>query len=119
MTRINFEMTAADLAELLDSMKPVSMIALNCGTPSSRQENANAAWARLGQKMGFDSSTVQPTGRGDRFFSAVQTQKPEKPHIVKDGNEWCAREPGFIDLQVSRAGFGSTPSEALADLEKP
>lgn len=119
MKQINFEMTADDLAELLDSMKPVPMIALNCGTPRSPQENANAAWARLGQKMGFDSATVQPNGRGDRFFSAVQTQRHEKPHIIKDGNEWCARAPGFVDLQVSRTGFGSTPSEALADLEKP
>lgn len=69
--RKDFEMTAPDLAELLESMKPVAMIALQCGTPRSAQENANAAWARLGEKMGFDPMTVQPNGRGDRFFSAV------------------------------------------------
>lgn len=89
--RTNYEMTAADLQTLLDAMKPVPMIALQCGTPPSVQENANAAWARLGKKMGFDPMTVQPTGRGDRFFSAVETAKPEKPHIIKDGK---AQGPG-------------------------
>ena len=68
--RTNYEMTAEDLAALLDATKPVPMIALQCGSPRSVQENANAAWARLGEKMGFDPMTVRPNGRGDRFFSA-------------------------------------------------
>lgn len=68
--RQNYEMTESDLATLLAAMKPVQAIALNCGPMQSVQENANAAWARLGKKMGFDPMTVQPTGRGDRFFSA-------------------------------------------------
>lgn len=68
--RVDYEMTADDLSALLDSMKPVAMIMLQCGRPSSAQENANAAWARLGKKMGFDPMTVRPNGRGDRFFSA-------------------------------------------------
>lgn len=67
----DFEMTEADLAELLNAMKPVPLIAINCGMPRSRQENANEAWARLGVKMGFDPMTVRPNGRGDRFFSAA------------------------------------------------
>lgn len=69
----DFEMTHEDLDALLAAMKPVPMIALQCGTPRSRQENANAAWARLGEKMGFDPMTVRPNGKGDRFFSAVAT----------------------------------------------
>ena len=69
----DFEMTQEDLDALLSAMKPVPMIALQCGTPRSRQENANAAWARLGEKMGFDPMTVTPNGKGDRFFSAVAT----------------------------------------------
>jgi hypothetical protein len=52
-------------------MKPVPMIMLQCGEPPSQQENANAAWKRLGVKMGFDHMTVRPTGEGDRFFSAI------------------------------------------------
>jgi hypothetical protein len=68
--KTNFEMTLEDLQELLAAMKPVPMIALQCGTPRSVQENANTAWARLGKKMGFDPMTVANNGKGDRFFSA-------------------------------------------------
>lgn len=35
-----------------------------------------------------------------------------------DGNQWCAKPPGFVDLQSSKAGFGSTCLEAMADLAK-
>ena len=69
--RENFEMTQEDLDELLSCMKPVPMIMLQCGEPPSQQERANNAWERLGTKMGFDHMTVEPIGRGDRFFSAV------------------------------------------------
>lgn len=68
--RIDYEMSLSDLAELMEAMKPVPMIMLQCGRPRSVQESANAAWARLGEKMGFDPMTVRPNGRGDRFFSA-------------------------------------------------
>lgn len=66
-----YEMTQADLETLLEAMKPVPLIMLQCGMPPSRQENANAAWARLGDKMGFDYMTVQPHGANVRFFSAT------------------------------------------------
>lgn len=116
--RVNFEMTADDLATLLESMKPVPLIAIHCGPAPSQQERANAAWAKLGAKMGFDPMTVQPTGRGDRFFSAIQIAPPPKPHVRLDGNKWCATNPDFINLQESPAGFGDTPEEAIADLAK-
>lgn len=74
--RTNYEMTLDDLLLLLEAMKPVPMIALQCGTPRSQQENANAAWAKLGERMGFDPMTVQPTDQGGRFFSAVAKEKP-------------------------------------------
>ena len=115
MTRQNFEMSEQDLSALLDAMRPVPMIALQCGTPRSVQERANDAWAALGKKMGFDHMTVRPTGRGDRFFSAVPTAKP---HVFRDGNAWCATWPDFIDLQQSSAGFGDTPEEAIEELIK-
>lgn len=114
--RTNFEMTDSDLADLLKATRPVPMIALQCGMPRSVQENVNAAWAALGKKMGFDPMTVQPTGQGDRFFSAVAVPQ-EKIHVQRDGSIWCATAPGFIDLQVSLAGFGDTPEEAIADLK--
>lgn len=68
----NFEMTKEDLAALLDACKPVPLVAIHCGPMVSRQERANAAWAVLGKKMGFDPMTVAPTGKGDRFFSAQE-----------------------------------------------
>ncbi len=68
--RKNFEITQEQLNEILDACKPVPLIALNCGMPRSPQENANAAWERLGKEMGFKYITVKPTGEGDRFFSA-------------------------------------------------
>lgn len=37
--------------------------------------------------------------------------------IYKDGDKWCAVDSStFIDLQQSQAGWGSSPSKALADL---
>ncbi len=72
--RRDFEMTTEDLTELLSCMKPVPMIALQCGEPRSLQERANDAWERLGTKMGFDYMTVKPNGKGDRFFSAVPSE---------------------------------------------
>ena len=71
--RKDFEMSEEDLDALLSAMKPVAMIALQCGAPRSRQENANEAWRRLGEKLGFDYMTVRPNGKGDRFFSAEVT----------------------------------------------
>lgn len=68
---MNYEMTQADLDVLLAAMRPVPLIMLQCGMPPSPQENANAAWKRLGERMGFDYMTAQPNGKGDRFFSAA------------------------------------------------
>ena len=76
--RTNFEMSHADLETLLDAMKPVAYMVFGGIPPRSQQENANAAWSQLGQKMGFDAMTVRP-GHGDRFFSAeVHDQKQEQ-----------------------------------------
>lgn len=68
--RKRFEMTEADLATILEACKPVPMIALQCGSRLSQQERANAAWVALGQRMGFDGMSVQPTREGDRVFTA-------------------------------------------------
>lgn len=68
--RKQYEMTTDQLKDLLESCKPVPAIMLQCGPSPSVQENANAAWRRLGEVMGFDHMTVQPSGQGDRFFTA-------------------------------------------------
>jgi putative transposase len=41
-----------------------------------------------------------------------------KSRVFKDGDNFCAVMPDFVDLQVSPAGFGKTPEEARAKLEE-
>ena len=71
-----FEMTEEDHIKLLDRCKPTPAMYLSggmpmCGTP---QENANAAWAELGRRMGFKPMTVQPVkNKSERFFTAEPT----------------------------------------------
>lgn len=43
---------------------------------------------------------------------------PDDIRFVRDGNQWCAFAPDFINLQESVAGFGSTQDEAEADLKR-
>ncbi len=69
--RLEYEMTQEDLDVLLEAMKPVPLIMLQCSHPVSRQERANTAWKALGDKMGFEYMSVEPNGKGDRFFTAV------------------------------------------------
>lgn len=70
-----FEMTDMQLEKIIDACKPVMMIALNCGMPSSPQENANTAWNALGKEMGFDHMTVKPiSGMGPTHFTAHPTK---------------------------------------------
>lgn len=87
--RTNYEMTEADLEKILDACKPVPMIMLQCGTPRSPQERANDAWEELGKRMGFDHMTVQPTGQGDRFFSAVpsETEQHKAERLLREKEE--------------------------------
>ena len=76
--RKQYEMTQEQLDNLMEACKPVAMIMLQCGRPASPQENANNAWASLGEEMGFDGMTVEPTGKGDRFFTAEATNDINK-----------------------------------------
>lgn len=103
--RTNYEMTPADLDALMASMSPVPMIMLQCGAPPSRQENANAAWARLGLKMGFDPMTAQPdrAGRGDRFFSAVpsETGLQRAERLTREAEEKRLRELADVDKAIA------------------
>ena len=75
--RIDYEMTESDLATLLEAMKPVPYMIIG-GPPRSVQENANDARAAQGKRMSFDPMTVQPNGRGDRFFSAESSETEEE-----------------------------------------
>jgi hypothetical protein len=131
--RKEFEMSEGDMKELLEACRPVPMIMLQCGNPPSQQENANRAWCRLGDKMGFDGMTVEPTGKGDRFFTAearerviteASTLQPRKiitshvhPPIPTDKFDWCAYYDD-VGADASPYGWGRTEAEAIADLKE-
>lgn len=76
--RTSYEMTEEDLRVILDACKPTPVMLIGGRSGPSPQENANAAWRRLGEKMGFDHMTVRPDGRGNRFFTAVPSETPEQ-----------------------------------------
>lgn len=76
MPRKRYEMTQAQLDAIYAACKPVPYIIVGGHPPPSPQERANAAWQRLGDELGFDGMTVQPTGEGDRFFTAEEKATP-------------------------------------------
>lgn len=78
MPRTEYEMSEDDLKELLAACRATPVMMIGGFSPPSAQENANRAWAALGQKMGFESMTVRPvSGKGQRFFTAIPTETAE------------------------------------------
>ena len=69
-----YRMTQEDMNVILEAGQPAVCIALQCGAPQSRQEKANAAWAKLGEKMGFQPFTVRPSPKGELFFTAEEVK---------------------------------------------
>lgn len=100
--RTNYEMAEADLKSILDACKPVPMIMLQCGAPRSPQERANDAWSALGAKMGFDYMTVQPTGKGDRFFTAVpsETEQHRVERLAREAEEKKRQEIARLTAEI-------------------
>lgn len=110
--RTNYEMTEADLQEILDACKPVVAMMIGGTLPSSPQENANNAWRKLGEKMGFDHMTVQPiAGKGNRFFSAVPTE-PEDVRAARLESE--AEEKRLAEIERLEAKVVQIRSEIKA-----
>ena len=71
--RQDYRMTDEDHAALLEACKPVPAMYLSGGQlmGNSLQENANEAWRKLGEKMGFDHMTVRPVrGMPTTHFTA-------------------------------------------------
>jgi hypothetical protein len=69
--RREFRLSNEDIEKLQEASRPVPMIMLQCGMPSSPQERANRAWAALGAKYGFLWETVQPVeGKDIGTFTA-------------------------------------------------
>ena len=94
-------MTQTDLDKILDACKPtpVMMIGSSCG--STPQENANRAWQALGERMGFDSMTVQPIeDKSMRFFTAVpnETTLQKTERLARE--EEAARKAEITRLQA-------------------
>jgi len=69
-----FKMTEADLKKLLNASKPVPYMVFGGIEPSSPRENAERQWRVLGEKMGFDWNTVEPSDKGNQYFTAQATQ---------------------------------------------
>lgn len=67
-----YTISQAQLNTLLDASKPTIAISGSDGyMGSSPQDNANVAWRRLGDEMGFDWKTVRPiAGSCDKHFTA-------------------------------------------------
>ncbi len=75
--RKEFEMTEAQEKTLLEACKPTPAMFLSGGQPmfGTPQENANRAWSALGAELGFDGMTVEPSNKGQRFFTAIPTEQ--------------------------------------------
>lgn len=105
--RVEYEMTQADLDKILDACKPTPVMYLSGGVSigGSQQDNANAAWAKLGEQMGFDSMTVQPIqGRTMRFFSAVPNETPEqaRQRIAAQAEKTRKDEIASLEAEIDR-----------------
>ncbi len=77
MSLKEYEMTDEDLAALMDASKPTPAMWGSGGKPlfGTPQENANHAWGRLGEKLGFKPTTVRPApGKGQKFFMAESSE---------------------------------------------
>lgn len=82
MVRKEYTMSQEQRNSLLDACKPVPLMYLSGGVPMgpSPQENANAAWRKLGEEMSFKWDTVRPLpGSCDKHFSAEPKSKDAEP----------------------------------------
>lgn len=78
--RKEFTMTEDQLSELLQASRPTPIMYLSGGIPMgpSQQENANQAWQKLGEELGFVWDTVEPVSEKDqRVFTAEVLSKGE------------------------------------------
>lgn len=113
--RTNYEMTEADFEALMNASKSMPVMMIGGYASASPQENANRAWAALGEKMGFDYMTVQPIqGKGSRFFTAVpsETDQQRSERLAHEKEE--ARKAEIARLTAGIADF----QRKLADLQK-
>ena len=75
--RKEYEMNDEQLEALLDASRPTPVMFLSGGRPMgpSPRENANYAWKKLGDELGFNWHTVQPvSGKCQKHFTAVEKE---------------------------------------------
>lgn len=82
--RREFEMTKEEYAAIIEACRSVPYIIIGGMEPRSQQQNANDAWCALGQKSGFDGMTVEPSNRGELFFTAEVVEPPPPPDPAMD-----------------------------------
>jgi hypothetical protein len=113
--RTKYEMTEADLEEILEACKPVPYIVIGGVEPSSPQENANRAWEALGKKMGFDHMTVRPEEGGNRFFSAIpsETEEQKQERLKREAEKARAADIARLEQETEER------QKQLADLKAP
>lgn len=111
-------MTPEDLEKILEACKPVPAIMLHIGGGSTPQERANAAWAELGSRMGFDSTTVQPSGAGNLFFTAVPSETPDQKavRIAKEKDD--KRNKRIEELQSKRDAIQAELDELITTIDQ-
>lgn len=104
--RVNYEMTEEELKELLDACKPTPCMKIGSYYSRTPQENANTAWQKLGEKHGFDFTTVRPVqGKGNRFFSAVptETELQREERIKQEETEKKLRRIEHLKTEIETA----------------
>lgn len=66
----------------------------------------------------WDGHVYRDDGRYAGYVPGLACPAHGGPRVrtFMDGNAWCAVLPDFINLQESKAGFGNTREQAIADL---
>ena len=103
--RVNYEMTEDDLKALLDACRSVPCMAIGNVMPPSPQENANHAWAALGEKMGFDPMSVRPGNIGNqRAFTAVpsETTVQQEARVIREAGEKRYAEIARLTAEINK-----------------
>ena len=78
--RREYELTKEQHEAIISASQPVPYLVMGGIPPRSPQENANAAWERLGRELGFDHMSVRPLlDKGEAFFTANATGAGEEP----------------------------------------
>lgn len=75
--KTKYRLSEEDHKRLLEASRPVSYMVIGGHPPPSPYDNAMAVWRDLGQKMGFEWRTVEPTDDPMEFL-AVPTPEELK-----------------------------------------